>query len=658
MAEQKIGIVITGNAATAMEQTATAATNTATQVKSAKQELRELTKAMADMDVNSKEFAAAAARAGQLKDQLNDAADAVKGSTGPAFESMNNTFSVMTGQIANLDFDGLGQSLTSMGRAVSKISFKDLQKELGGLMQGVANLGKALLSNPIFLVGAAIAAVVVYWDDLKTAFDDATMSADKMNKRLMQSEQVLNEMSKADVTAQNLRLLTQAVNDHNLSEETRKKALDKINVALKDNNIQTVDSINNTAQLATSTEQLTQKLFKQAEVQGKMAYLQELWAKRTRLQADVANGVGNTLYKYSFGLDKLAVDMVASTQADIDAVENQIKLVEENLTSSGDFVEQIKLDTQTTTKEVKELNKETKDATTNILELNAIRAASFLKQQKEINDAASAVRAEYAKSQMSAQANELNDLQIKMQQELDSFIGSEEDKVFIVERYRQLEQEINDKYDAIAAAKDEENKQKAQDAREKEWEKDIEFAEKQKKLRQDKLTAETQLKDAEKQLAFASVDLLAAVFQKNKRAADIAFVLQKAMAIGQIVVDTQKEIAGYYANPTWSVLPDGGATIKTAYALGAKIRAATSIASIAASSIGKFMNGGSVTSSGGGGSNPSVSGGMSNQPNPLSFAFLGNRQQQQPPIQAYVVSGQVNTSIEVQTLIRNQAKLH
>jgi hypothetical protein len=66
-------------------------------------------------------------------------------------------------------------------------------------------------------------------------------------------------------------------------------------------------------------------------------------------------------------------------------------------------------------------------------------------------------------------------------------------------------------------------------------------------------------------------------------------------------VNTQKEISAYASNPTWSLLPDGGAALKTAAIAGAKIRAATSIGTIVATSIGKFMNGGGGGTVGGGG---------------------------------------------------------
>ena len=109
---------------------------------------------------------------------------------------------------------------------------------------------------------------------------------------------------------------------------------------------------------------------------------------------------------------------------------------------------------------------------------------------------------------------------------------------------------------------------------------------------------------------------------KNKTLSDVLFAVQKGVAIAQIIVDTQKEISGYASNPTWSLMPDGGAAIKTAAITAAKVRAATSIATIAATTVGKFMNGGSGASvSGGGGGSASTggAGSMASAPNTSRF---------------------------------------
>jgi len=98
-----------------------------------------------------------------------------------------------------------------------------------------------------------------------------------------------------------------------------------------------------------------------------------------------------------------------------------------------------------------------------------------------------------------------------------------------------------------------------------------------------------------------TLDAIGSLAGENKKVANALFLVDKALAIGQVIVNTQKEISAYASNPTWSLLPDGGAALKTAAIAGAKIRAATSIGTIVATSIGKFMNGGGGGTVGGGG---------------------------------------------------------
>lgn len=113
----------------------------------------------------------------------------------------------------------------------------------------------------------------------------------------------------------------------------------------------------------------------------------------------------------------------------------------------------------------------------------------------------------------------------------------------------------------------------------------------EKKAAEDLKEAEKGLYEARWAFAGATVQLFASLAGQNEKAANAFFILDKALAIGKVVVDTQKEIAGYLANPFWSALPDGGATIKAANIAAAKFRAATSIATIGALTIAKFKNG-------------------------------------------------------------------
>ena len=107
---------------------------------------------------------------GELKDRMNDAADAVKGNTGPAVEGLRNSFGLMGEQLSNLDFEGFSQSLNLVTNNIKRIDTKALGDGLKAAFQagvaGVKALGKAILANPILLLVAAILSVIVYWKEL------------------------------------------------------------------------------------------------------------------------------------------------------------------------------------------------------------------------------------------------------------------------------------------------------------------------------------------------------------------------------------------------------------------------------------------------------------------------------------------------------------
>lgn len=107
------------------------------------------------------------------------------------------------------------------------------------------------------------------------------------------------------------------------------------------------------------------------------------------------------------------------------------------------------------------------------------------------------------------------------------------------------------------------------------------------------LRVRIELENAKFAAASAGLNLLMTLAGENEKVANALFVVDKALAIARIVVDTQKEIAGYASNPLWTALPDGGAILKTKFSLAAKLRAGASIASILGTTISKFKKGGS-----------------------------------------------------------------
>lgn len=182
-------------------------------------------------------------------------------------------------------------------------------------------------------------------------------------------------------------------------------------------------------------------------------------------------------------------------------------------------------------------------------------------------------------------------------------------------------------------------------------------SERDKDFKQAQLQAEYALQDAKFAAVSAGLDLLGSLADKNESLANALFIVDRAMAIAQVVVNTQREIAFNNANPTWSLLPDGGAIIKTAANTGAKIRAGVSIATIAATSIAKFKSG----SGGAGGGVPSVSGGAPISPqlptaqvtqlNQRTINDIGNQ-----AVRAYVIESDVTSNQQRIAAIRQRAR--
>jgi len=132
-----------------------------------KKELRELKGELASA-TDPQQMAELASRAGQLSDQLKDANEQVAVfASGSPFEQTNNALGLMGSQLASLDFEGASNSAKIFATAAKSINGEQIATQLKGLGGVVANLGKGfislgttILANPIFLIAAAIAAIV------------------------------------------------------------------------------------------------------------------------------------------------------------------------------------------------------------------------------------------------------------------------------------------------------------------------------------------------------------------------------------------------------------------------------------------------------------------------------------------------------------------
>ena len=143
---------------------------------SVKKELRELQKQLSNLDQGSEEFQKLSKRAGELQDKISDAAEAARNNAGSAFQVLGNNANSLKDSLLNLDFEGVSSSLRGIAGAAGGIKFSDLTNGIKSVGTSFAALGKALLTNPLFLIITGVALLVANFDKLTKALDGVTAS--------------------------------------------------------------------------------------------------------------------------------------------------------------------------------------------------------------------------------------------------------------------------------------------------------------------------------------------------------------------------------------------------------------------------------------------------------------------------------------------------
>jgi len=134
-----------------------------------KAEIKELKGIMANLDAGSEEYQQAAIRAGELNDKLKEVNEATKANTGgTGFEKMSNNLGMVKDDLMNLDFQGVSEKMQQMAVISKSMTFSEVLGGLKNMGTALLNLGKVILTNPIFLIAGAIAGAVValkMWND-------------------------------------------------------------------------------------------------------------------------------------------------------------------------------------------------------------------------------------------------------------------------------------------------------------------------------------------------------------------------------------------------------------------------------------------------------------------------------------------------------------
>jgi hypothetical protein len=558
-----------------------------------KKELRDLKGQIANA-TDPEQMTKLAQRAGELADQLKDANEQVAiFNSGSRFEAASNAFGMIKQDLMSLDFEGAAQKAKVFQTAMAGISGKDITGAFKGLISTVSTLGQTfvrfgvmLLTNPIFLlvavIGAIVAGIVIFLNKmgiLKKAFEllmipvnAAIQSFKDMTDWLGLTDHAGEEAAKNEAARQEK--LAQLQEEKNARLVAEIEAKERLSEAIK--NQQKAEIA-----LLESQGKSAEKLKKQVAQQQ----LAEAELSKQRLEnydkgIKAAEELGIKIFK---GLKTEESSFVNANTKIIEAQTNLNNVIKEGAEKYKEY-QKARIDASRLIRDL-ELSL-IKDATERELQENQV------KYQRLIND---------TKTNEKLKAEERKKI-IKLYED----IQAEEDaKIQKKAKDEQLKQatELADALNVIT--EDRRKREKAGFLSEIQSQK--EKTEKLKEYNDALIESEKGLFDARLGFARGLISGLTELAGENKKIANALFLVDKALAIGEIIVNTQREISGYWSNPTWKLLPDGGAALASSASAAAKIRAATSIASIAASTISKFIGGGGGSiPSGGGGSVPTA----------------------------------------------------
>jgi hypothetical protein len=505
-----------------------------------------------------------------------------------------------------------------MGAAVKKIDFKTVKDEIGGLVQGFGTLAKAIISNPILLLAGAVALVVANFDDLIKLFpsiENGLTGIDEQQREIAKNAQATADASKKAYENSSLQ-----ENSLRLQGKSEKEILQikmkKLETSIKDAKVN-------------------------LEIQEKQAESQIAAAKRN---ADLLQQiVRGALELSAVGLRMLVapIDLVLKTANQVSKALGfgeitAINLNEEitKLTEAGSkFVTELLIDPAKQEKELKE---------------------SFDKQRHEIDQMTSDYQGfQLSIKKIDADAAKARQDELKKEADEKERLQKEADEKDL-ERRKKLNDELiaEDERMASIGVDDliarEKKKTDAKLLAEMEGHSKLTALKAQNS--QEELKKEEEAFNTRLQLASSGLDALVALndafTKKGQQQSRKQFQIQKALNLASAVIDTYGGIN--------RALNDKTMPSTTARIIQASIVGAMGLANVL--KISKTEYGNASTPSG---TNMSSAGGGegTTAPSPANFAFLQNQPNQQPPLQAYVVSTQVSSNLEAQQLINNQARL-
>lgn len=292
--------------AAAINNVAKAEDNVATSSQSLKAQLRSLQAELANVDPNTDKYVELSQAASELKDKIGDAAEAVGTQAGGAFERVGNSLGLVTGRIANLDFEGAAEGAKLLAKNITDIKPGDITNGIKGIGSALGSVGKALLTNPIFLIGAAIAAAIVYSKELLSLVDGVTSAEEEALNA--QKERAALAKEQVDIIGQQ----EESLKRQGYSEkEILKLKLDALNAAILEQQI-VVETTKTQAAGQIAAAERNYKYLK-----GFLDFVTLPQRKLTEFFFNFYNGAVDLINKLGFNLEKVDVSKVTQGFDDV-----------------------------------------------------------------------------------------------------------------------------------------------------------------------------------------------------------------------------------------------------------------------------------------------------------------------------------------------------
>lgn len=626
-------------------------------LKGIKTELRGIEDQLSGLDRGSQEFIKLSQRAGELRDKMKEVKEAVGANAGPAIESLGNNARIAGEQLLSLDFEGFGQSLKSVAGNIRGVDFKSVKDGIGSMASGFATLGKALLTNPFFLIAGAVALIAMNFKSLISLFPGVEKGLTGIND--LERKAAENAQKRADASSKAYESIDKQSNILKLQGKSERDILEmklkQLGVAIQDRKAQlTIQQEQAKIQVDTAKRNRAILdgiiLFITAPLQylvGTLDLIGKAFGQEWDLRGKMNKAMGDLIIDPAEQEKELNESINKSKEA-ILAMENEYAGMKLEINAIDKKANDDRLKAQ-------------QDANDKLAKANADARAKELKATEEAEAAKKKAAEDAAAAALKANQDRiaLEDAQFALRREMEAegrdkeiedLIAQYDAKFMVANGNAELESQLTESLRAKIAG----IVKKYADA-ETQAVKDAEAK---------KLAAKFEAAQKGLEMAGQVVDILLSLNEatakgdkaSQKRAFDRNKKLQKAQAAINMA-------AGIVS--AWSA-PDN-------VTMAQKIAASAVIAASGAANIVKInktkFEGGGDTGGGNDGTNTSVASSGVNTSlggpgsasataiSPLNLGFLQGAGQQAQPIQTYVLAGNVASSLHARQQIENQARI-